>query len=99
MITIQIDGKTYKPAKYENNTVGKELQRMIDVGYLEEVKENKEPQPQEDIELPDFDYDKLHIEAMNHGVTFAVHVAHPLCKQVGLLTNAVNQLIKANKKL
>lgn len=66
---------------------------------LEEVKENKEPQPQEDIELPDFDYDKLHMEAMNHGVTFAVHVAHPLCKQVGLLTNAVNQLIKSNKKL
>lgn len=56
-------------------------------------------QPQEDIELPEFDYDKLHIEAMEHGVTFAVHVAHQLCKQVELLTNIVNQLIKANKKL
>lgn len=42
MITITYNGKKYEPAKYENNTIGKELQSMINIGYLEEVKENKE---------------------------------------------------------
>lgn len=98
MITITIDGKTYKTREDKRDSIMNSIGIMDSLWYLEERKENKEPQPQEDIELPDFDYDKLHMEAMNHGVTFAVHVAHPLCKQVGLLTNAVNQLIKANKK-
>ncbi len=42
MITITYNGKKYEPAKYENNTIGKELQSMINNGYLEEIKENKE---------------------------------------------------------
>lgn len=42
MITINYNGKKYEPVIYENNTIGKELQSMINNGYLEEVKENKE---------------------------------------------------------
>lgn len=42
MITISINGKTYTVAR-EKMTVGYRLKQFIDMGYLEEVKENKEP--------------------------------------------------------
>lgn len=67
---------------------------------LEQPKE--EPQPQEDIELlPKFNREIVEERAMNshaHQVITLAWISDILVEQVELLTNAVNQLIKANNK-
>lgn len=43
--------------------------------------------PLEQVTIPEFDYDKIHMEAMkDHVGSFATHVAHPLCKQMSEIT-------------
>lgn len=58
MITITYKGKTYKSSKWYEMLVEKDIDFLIDSCFLEEVKENKEPQftpwQEEQVTIPEY---------------------------------------------
>lgn len=65
------------------------------------VWENKPRQPQEDIELPEFNYENISNECMaqeSELYNALLLTVDKMWKQVELLTSTVNQLIQANNK-
>lgn len=55
--------------------------------------------PLEQVTIPEFDYDKIHMEAMkDHVGSFATHVAHPLCKQMSEITHFLHSQFPNSKK-
>ncbi len=54
--------------------------------------------PLEQVTIPEFDYDKIHMEAMkDHVGSFATHVAHPLCKQMSEITHFLHSQFPNSK--
>jgi len=97
MITISIDWKTYKTREDKRDSIMNSIGIMDSLWYLEERKENKEPQPQEDIELPEVPEWKAftHDWQTYDSKDYQIEKLTEFCQAISPI---VNQLIKANKK-